>query len=181
MAKKIKNNSVDRSSRPHFNVLDAVIIIVVIAAIVGVYFRYNILDFLKSESNKKQYVISYSLDDIRYTTPNYINVDDKVYFESNGKLFGTLISESENKEALSIRPASKEFIDSNGEVKEVFYPNNESRVTARGRLVCEGYYDEDGGFYIDGNIYVAAGQSIAVCTERVSVTMRILSIDEYVE
>ena len=178
---KVKNTGADRLNRPHFNALDAIIIILVIAAIVGVYFRYSILDIIKGEGASKDYVITYSLDDIRYTTPTYIHVDDSVYFTSNGKLFGTLLSESENQDALNIMPASKSFVDSNGEVREVFYPNNESRVTARGRLLCSGYYDSDGGFYVDGNIYIAAGQTVAVRTETVSVNMRILSIDLYAQ
>ena len=181
MAKKVKKNKSDRLKRPHFNVLDAVIIIVVIAAVVGVYFRYSILDFLKSETNNEKYVITYSLDDIRYTTPNYIKVDDKVYFASNGGLFGSLISESENQDVLNIMPASKYFVDSRGDVKEVFYPNNESRVTAKGRMLCEGYFADDGGFYVDGNRYIAPGQTVAVETERVSVNMRIVSIEFYIE
>ena len=178
---KVKNINQDRANRPRFNALDAVIIILVIAAVVGVYFRYSILDFLTGEQNTQSYVITYSLDDIRYTTPNYINVDDKVYFASSGEIFGTLMSESENQDPLNIKPASKRFVDSNGEVREVFYPNNESRVDAKGRLLCEGYYNSDGGFYAGGNVYVAAGQTIEVKTEKVSVSMRIISIELYAE
>ena len=178
---KIKKTKAERADRPRFNALDAFIIILVLAAVVGVYFRYSIIDLLKSDSNSEKYVITYSLDDIRYTTPSYIKVNDKVYFASDGKLFGTLLSESENQGALNIVPASKEFVDSKGEIKEVFYPNNESRVTAKGRLLCEGYYDEDGGFFVDGNVYIAAGQSVSVRTETVSVTMRVLSIEAYSE
>ena len=176
----IKNQKAERS-RVRFNVLDAFIIILVIAAVVGVYFRYSILDFLKSDMNSEKYVITYSIDDIRYTTPSYFHVDDKVYFASNGELFGTLISESENQGVLSIMPASKEFVASNGDVKNVFYPNSESRVTGKGRLVCEGSYNDDGGFFVDGETYVAAGQIIDVKTETVSVQMRVLSIEAFAE
>ena len=177
---KDKTIRTDRN-RPHFNVLDAFIIILVIAAVVGVYFRYSILDFLKSDMNSEQYVISYSIDDIRYTTPNYIQVGDEVYFSSNGKFFGTLLSESENQGVLNIIPSSKEFVDSKGDVKNVFYPNSESRVTAKGRLLCEGYYNSEGGFYVDGNTYISAGQTINVRTDMVTVDMRILSIELYSE
>ena len=177
---KVKTVKSERS-RPRFNVLDVFIILLVIAAVVGVYFRYSIVDFLRSDMNKEQYVISYSIDDIRYTTPNYMQVDDEVYFASNGKLFGTLLSESENQGVLNIMPASKEFVDSKGDIKNVFYPNSESRVTAKGRLLCEGAYNSEGGFFVDGNTYISAGQTIDVRTDMVSVTMRILSIELYSE
>lgn len=176
----IKNSKTERG-RVRFNVLDAFIIILVIAAVVGVYFRYSILDFLRSDMNAEKYVVTYSMDDIRYTTPNYIHADDKVYFASSGELFGTIIRESENQGVLNIMPASKEFVDSKGDVKEVFYPNSESRVTAKGKLVCEGYYDPEGGFFVDGNTYIAAGQTIEVRTETVSVRMSVLSIEAYAE
>lgn len=170
-----------KQNRPRFNALDAFIIILIIVAVVGVYFRYSILDFLRSDMTTEQYVISYSIDDVRYTTPNYMQVGDEVYFASNGKLFGTLLRESENQGVLSIMPASKEFVDSKGDVKNVFYPNSESRVTAKGRLLCEGNYDSNGGFFVDKNTYIAAGQVINVKTDMVSVSMRILSIEPYGE
>ena len=177
---KVKNVSSERANGPRFNALDAVIILLVVLTVVGVYFRYSILDLLRNDANSQQYVVTYSIDNVRYTTPTYIKVEDEVYFASNGKFFGMLLSESENQDPLNIMPASEYFVDSNGEVKEVFYPNNESRVTAKGRLLCQGYYNSDGGFYVDGNMYIAAGQTVDVYTETVSVTIRIVSIELYV-
>jgi hypothetical protein len=176
----IKNSKTERG-RVRFNVLDAFIIILVIAAVVGVYFRYSILDFLRSDMNAEKYVVTYSMDDIRYTTPNYIHADDKVYFASSGELFGTIIRESENQGVLNIMPASKEFVDSSGAIKKVFYPNSESRVTAKGRLLCDGGYDSNGAFFINKNTYVSAGQILSVRTDMVSVSIRILSIEPYTE
>ena len=170
-----------KKNRSHFNVLDAFIIVLIIAAVVGVYFRYSIIDFLKSDMNTEKYVISFSIDDIRYTTPNYMQVGDEVYFDSNGELFGTLLGESDNQGVLNIMPASKEFVDSKGDIKNVFYPNSESRVTVKGRLLCDGSYDANGGFFINKNTYVSAGQILSVRTDMVSVSLRILSIDPYTE
>ncbi len=176
---RVKKDKSERKNRPHFNAVDAMIIILVIAAIVGVYFRYTIIDFLTSDRNIEDYVVSFSVEDIRYTTPNYVSVGDRVYFESDGELFGTLISESENnKEPLNITLASKDFTDSNGNIIEVFYPE-ETRVNAKGRMLCKGNYSASGGFAIDGSRYIAAGQSVEVYTERVSVTLKITAIEKY--
>ncbi|MBQ8140867.1 MAG: hypothetical protein IJ038_04130 [Clostridia bacterium] len=178
---KIKRSKADRKTAPHFNAVDAMIIILVIVAIVGIYFRHNIIEFLTDDRNDDEYVVSFAIEDIRYTTPNYMNVGDSVYFSSDGELLGTLMSESENQGALNITPASKYFTDSNGEVHEIFYPNEESRVNARGRLLCVGSYNEEGGFCIDGSTYIAAGQSIEVYTEFVSVNITVTSIEIYEE
>ena len=176
---RVKKDKAARKNRPHFNAIDAMIIILVIVAIVGVYFRYTIVDFLTGDRNVDEYVVSFSIEDIRYTTPNYINVGDNVYFASSGELLGILTSESENnKEPLNITLASEKFTDSDGNIVEVFYPE-ETRVNAKGRILCKGNYSSSGGFSVDGNEYIAAGQSVEVYTEKVTVTLKITSIERY--
>ncbi len=178
---KAKKQKKDRSNVPHFNVIDAMIVMLVIAAVLGMFFRYNIIDFLTADKNDERYVVSFSIEDIKYTTPNYISVGDKVYFKSTGDIMGTLISESENQGALNITPAIKHFTDSKGNIQAIFYPNEESRVDAKGRLVCLGNYTEGSGFCIDGNVYIASGQYVEVYTELVSFSLKITSIEPYEE
>ncbi len=160
-------------SIPRFGVLDAVIILLVIVAVVGVYFRYNIIDLVSGTSNLSEYTVSYSIEDIRYTTPNFVNVGDKMYFADSGEELGTLIAASENMGALSITPAAEYFTDKNGALVEVMYPNSQSRVDAKGRLVCLGKYSENGGFLVGGSVFIASGQYIGVNTDYASVIIRI--------
>ncbi len=166
---------------PRFGVLDAVIILLIIVAVVGVYFRYNIVEFISGARNLTDYSVSYSIEDIRYTTPDYIDVGDKVYFASDGKEFGTLIAVSENMGALSIKPTSKQFTTSKGEIVEAVYPDSNSRVDVNGRFVCTGKYSNDGEFLVNGSTYVALGQYVDVKTDYVSVTIRIDEIELYEE
>lgn len=169
--KKIKNKRAVR-----FGVLDAVIILMVIIAVVGVYFRYNIIELVTNTKNLEDYTISYSIKNIRYTTPNYINIGDEVYFADDGGHFGTLINASENMGALSITPSSEYFTTSKAEIIEIFYPDSQSRVDATGRLTCRGRYSDDGGFLVNGSAYVAAGQKVNIKTENVTVTITINGI-----
>lgn len=178
---KVKKEKKDKSNLPHFNAVDAMIIILLIFALVGIYFRYNIIDFLTTDKNNDQYVVSFSIDDIRYTTPNYLSVGDKVYFKSTGKTMGSIISESENQGALNITPAQKYFTNSQGDIEAVFYPDEESRVDAKGRLLCMGSYTGESGFCIDGNTYIASGQYVDVYTEMVTLTLKITAIEPYEE
>ncbi len=173
-----KEKSLKKS--PRFGVLDAVIILLIIVAVVGVYFRYNILELVNGTKNLEDYTVSYSIENIRYTTPNYINTGDEVYFAEDGEHFGTLINASENMGALSITPASEYFTTSNASVVEVFYPDSQSRVDAKGRLTCHGTYSDDGGFLVNGSVFIASGQKINVKTENVTVTIQIdeISISE---
>ena len=83
------NNSMDKvknTKAPKFGVLDAVIILLVIVIIVSVYFRYSIVQWITNSTDLEEYVISYTIEDVRYTTPNFINIGDKVYFASSGTL-----------------------------------------------------------------------------------------------
>ena len=175
-----KKESTATNSKAHFNVIDAVVILLVIAIGLGIFFRARIVDKLWAESKMGDYVISFSIEDIRYSTPTYMNVGDEVYF-ADGELLGELISESDNVNALNITPAAKYFADNNGNMVEVFYPDSESRVDVKGKIQCQGYYDEDGGFSIDGRHYIAPSQNIDVKTELVSVSINIMSIEPLTE
>ncbi|MBR5139803.1 MAG: DUF4330 family protein [Clostridia bacterium] len=174
MAKKENGAS---SKRAHFNVIDAVIIILVIAVALGIYSRFNVVETLWAKNETEKYAVSFSVKDIRYTTATYVNVGDKVYFTDNDELFGAIMSESEdNVNALGITPSSKYFTDSEGKVVEVFYPSD-TRIDVKGRIECMGYYNGEGGFTVDGRKYLAPGQTVEVRTELVTVTITVTSID----
>ena len=178
----MKNNAKKATKKaPRFGVLDAVIILLIIVAVVGVYFRYNIIDFISNMRNLENYTVSYSVENVRHTINNYVNIDDEVYFADDGELFGTLINSGENNvEPMRAMPASQYFTKSNGEIVSITYPDNEqSRVDITGRLVCIGNYTEDGGFLVNGKTYIAAGQYINVQTEYVTFTIRIEEIALY--
>lgn len=177
MSKKEFNSTMTARKNVHFNAVDALIVILLIAVVLGAYFRFNIVEQLKAEDNTEVYTVSFSVDNIRYTTPSYINVGDAVYFGDTGELFGVLISESENQSVFSIMPASEIFIDSEGNAKEVFYDEN-TRIDAKGRIECKGLYTEEGGFCVDGTRYIAPGQTIEINTELVTLYVTVTSIDK---
>jgi hypothetical protein len=115
-----KTKKINDVARPRFNALDALIVLLVVLAGVGIYFRYTIIDFITDNQQNKDYIVAFSVEDIRYTTPDHINIGDKVYLASSGSYMGELISESDNRGALNVTPASKYFHDDDGNVIEVF-------------------------------------------------------------
>lgn len=161
-----------------FKILDAVVILLVLVAVVGVYFRYNLMDSFLSRRGIQDYTVSFEVKDIRYTTPNYLNVGDQIYDAATGEPVGVLIEESGDMSniALRVTPASRFFTKSDGTITQVFYPNDESRVDANGRMTCRGSYSADGGFLLNGSTYMAAGQSISVRTELVSFVLTVTQI-----
>ena len=163
---------------PRFGILDVIIILLIIVAVVGVYFRYNILDWISSTQNISDYTVSYTVEDIRHTTPSYVKIDDEVYFASSGERLGVLISAEEKSPEALLRtlPASEYFTKTDGTIVKVMYPDDQHRTDAKGRLICQGRYSEESGFLVNGSTYIAPGQKIDVRTELVSITIRIEEI-----
>ena len=177
MMERIKKHDAEPMTRKaKFGILDVVIILLIITCVLGVYFRYNILDLLNNDKNMKEYAISYSIEDIRYSTPDSVHINDAVYFADDETQLGTVMEASQGSAlALSVRPAEKTFLSDKGTMEKVSYPN-ETRVDAKGRLLCKGSYSDDGGFLVNGSRYISAGQSIYVYTELVTVSITITDI-----
>ncbi len=165
---------------PRFKILDAVIILLIITSVVGIYFRYNVFESLKNQKDIKEYVVSFSVQNIRRSTTNYLDIDDVVYYEEDGEKLGELIGyAAESFNALRPTPASEYFVDQNGNTVQVFYPNSESmdaRVDVEGKLLCEGTYSDESGFLVNGTRYLAPGQTVEIYTEMVSLTMTVKEI-----
>ena len=174
---KTKDKAAKQPRSFKVGVFDVAIILIVILSVVGIYFRFNLIESITQSSTTKDVVISYRISNIRHTTPNYISVGDKVYISSSGELLGTIINASEEmSNALNVTPSSEEFLV-DGDYVEVFYPNSESRVDAHGRLTCTGAYTEDRGLLINSSTHITAGQSFEVRTELATFVITITSID----
>lgn len=176
--KKEKNNAEKIRRFPKFYVLDAVIIILIVAVLLGIYFRYSIFDVLGNSKNQVDVKISFSIKNIQDTTSHYIDIGDKVYIKDSQVDLGTIMSSEENSDMPlgNITPAAITFVE-NGEVLKVNYPSD-TRIDAEGRLLCRGIFAQDGSFMLNGNEYLSAGQVLTVCTERVTVEITVLSIEK---
>ena len=167
------------SDKPHFNLLDGLILFLVVLCVCGVYFRYTAYDALVNRMNKQDCVLSFEVQGLRYTTPNYVNVGDEVRLAEDGRVLGHLISGAASLTgALQITPAMAYFTDANGNVVELSYPDDESRVDVAGRILCAGTLNED-GFCLDGTRYLAPGSLVTVQTDLVSFTILITAITPY--
>ena len=169
----MKNTTENVKKVPKFGVLDIVIILLVIISVLGIYFRYNIIDVINNARDIKEYNVSYTIDNVRYTTPNFINVGDKVYFSDDGEKFGTLTTAENMMSALAIELPFEYFTTTQGEIVKGYYPDTDYRVMAKGRLSCNGRYSDDGSFLVNGTTHIAMGQYIDVKTEYVTVTIRV--------
>ena len=178
MKKNQKESAEKVRNTPRFHVLDAVIILVVIFAVVCVYFRNNIMDYLTGEKNMKEYVVSFTIEDVRENTLKYVNVDDIVRFAEDGEEWGVIMTHIDNSEIPFSKETAFQFFaseDGNSLVK-VYYPNEE-RVSADGRILCNGRYSSAGGLMVNGDRYLSSGQYVTVQTEMVTLTILITGVE----
>ena len=176
MKKKVINDGEAINGAVRFKALDVVIIVLILATVVGVYFRYNILDTLTGNKNLKDYIVSFEITDVQYKTENYINIGDKVYY-GNGEELGVLIEASDNtKNALISYPTKVGYIpDGESILEEISYPED-TRIDAEGRMKSRGTYSTGSGFLLKGTTPLAVGDNVAVKTNLVSVQITITNI-----
>ena len=177
MKEKIVNGEEKIRKKSKIKALDVVIILLIITSLVGVYFRYSILDTLTGRKHLKEYTVSFDITEIRYTTENYINIGDKIYFYEDGAEFGTIIEASDNtKEALFVRHSTVQLVpDNSSHASTYVYPEN-TFIDASGRIKCIGRYSEESGFLIDGKRTISPNDTIKIKTELVTVTIKITDI-----
>lgn len=179
--KKEKLSSEKVKRLPKFYVLDAVIILLIVAVFLGIYFRYSIFDMLGNTKNQVDVEVSFSIKNIQDTTSHYIDIGDIVYIKDGQTEFGTILASDDSSDMPlgNISPASETFIK-DGEIISVNYPSD-TRINAEGRILCRGNFAQDGSFMLGGDKYLSAGQKLTVCTENVTVEITVLSIDKIVK
>ncbi len=177
MKKSHSNNAEGRRFR--IKALDIVIILLIVASVVAVYFRSNILDTLTGAKNLKEYNVSFEIKDIRYTTEKFINDDlnKKVYYEDGTEL-GTLIEASDiSIYAISSSYAQKNFTTKDGKNVVSLPCPKDTRIDANGRLRCKGTISEDGYFLVGGTKYLAPGDTVPIKTAHVTLNITITNIE----
>jgi hypothetical protein len=181
IADKDKNTQ----KRIRFNILDAIIILLVVLCIVGISFRYSIMRKLGLSEELTNYRISFKLTTVSYTLPGFLNDGDKLYL-IDGTEVGELLGVSEfsnytsltaENETLILSQASKYVNNSDGTLVLAYYPEY-TYVDANGAFLCRGAYGDKGYFCLAGETYLAVGQKLTLYTDTVTLNMTITGITQ---
>lgn len=162
--KKQKN-----AARIRFNIVDLVLIIAVLACLVGVYLRYNVSEQFGVNHELGEYVLSFEIKDIRYTSADAFPEGDTFYLDEKDVILGTVIAID------STSPSEVIYADSKGDYKTIYYPED-SRIDLTGRLLSEGMMT-DRGYMLAGNTYIAPGQTYYVETPHINVGITVTGIE----
>ena len=177
--KKEKKASEKVRRFPKFYILDIVVVLLIVAIFLGIYFRYNVFDMFGNNKDQSPAEVSFSVKNIKSTNVDYIEIDDEVYFKEDGSKFGTIMPYTENSTLpLKADPAAETvYIPEKNKFVEIHYPLD-TRVDANGRIKCTGSFASDGSFMLNGSDYIAPGQTFTVCTEKVTLQITVLEISK---
>ena len=166
---KTENKQQKNAARVRFNLVDLVLIIAVLACLVGVYLRYSAGDEFGVKHELDQYVLSFEINNIRYTSADAFTEGDKVYLDGKETVLGTILAID------STSPSEVIYTDDKGDYKMVYYPED-TRIDLTGRLLSIGVMSER-GYLLGGNTYLAPGQTYYVETPRINVSVTITDIE----
>lgn len=166
-----------KRSNARFNIVDLLIILIALLCVFSLIARYTtVLEKIGVSDQMAQYEVSFSVSNLRYTTPNFFQIGDGVYLcDSNRTYMGTLMSrETGSTDALTITLSSR-YVQSESGFVSAYYAEN-TLVDVSGRILCDGMISDDGYFLLGGDVYLAEGQSLTVCTDLVSFEMTVTAI-----
>lgn len=168
----MKNNEKKR-----LGALDGLIIIVLIVCLVSVGLRVYSTMNSQTGGNVQldDYIVSFKVSNIKDSSAkNYFEKGTNFYLSQTGDIFGTL------REGVVVRDAETYYEKSDGTV--VLITNNAVgdlyRVDVEASLEAKGRVDENGAFYLGGNIFIAPNKEIMICSKYLSITVVITDIQK---
>lgn len=165
----------ENKKKGRFNAIDAFVILLIVACIVGVVYRYITLEETSVNATLKEYVIHFKVADVSGTSLKYFKTGDTFRIKSNGVRLGTLDGIQQHVPAVGA-------YNKNG--AKIYYPQleeettyNTSHYSAVGYITVKGKMTAD-GFLLNGNTYITANDDLHVLSEHVETTLRVMSITE---
>jgi hypothetical protein len=158
------------------NVLDIAIILILIAAIATVGYRYYQSTGADQAGDMKNVVVTYRVEKAPEAVAQAIKQNDTFYLDSTGGELGIAldVSAEENSifEVTAIEATTK---NDSGETVTVTLPV----VNLSGGMICRGTIGEDGSFLLDGHTPITPGQHLTVHTETVTLTLTVEALSTW--
>ncbi|MBO4971248.1 MAG: DUF4330 family protein [Clostridia bacterium] len=160
------NRKKGSSGRASFNAIDLAIVLLIIICGVGIFFRYDMENKI-SAGEGETYEVEFVCEKVRYTTADYLNVGDTLYFSDSLSVFGNI------QGTLVNRPSFEE-VSYGGKNITAYYPQD-TMVDITGNVSVTGTMTEN-GFLVSGNTYIAPNSVIRVSGKYVDIEIKVLSL-----
>ena len=163
-------SSGNKTNKLRFSVIDAVILIVILAVIASVVLRFT-TDLRLFNYDTEKYNVTVKACGIRYTSIDIISSEEKVFL-SDGELLGTLMH------APTVTPMLSYTVTSSGEMVAVYYPDN-TLVDIMLEIECN-LVNENGFVMTKNGVHIAPGVVIDAHTPTVDLTFEIVSVEKLI-
>ncbi len=151
-----------------FSVIDAVILIVIIAVVASMVLRFTTGLRLFSHDTEK-YTVTVKACGVRYTSIDMISSTEKVFLEG-GELFGSIMH------APTVTPMLSYTVTSTGEMVAVYYPDN-TLVDIILEIDCD-LLEENGSAMTKNGVHIAPGVIIEAHTPTVDLDFEVVSVEK---
>ena len=158
----------ENKGKIRFGVFDAVVLIIVIALVATLVFRFT-TDMRLFTYKTEKYAVTVRTSELQYTTVDMISASDAVYFES-GELFGYVSSSP------TVTPKMVYDLGSEGDLIPAYYPNN-TLVDLTTVLECD-LVTSNGMLMTKSGVHIAAGVVLELHSQTVDLTVEIIGIEK---
>ena len=158
-----------------FNVFDAILILLAVLCIVGIWQRGNLQKLFEAGEAMEEYTVTFEVRKLRSTTADLLVQGTEFYLMENGSRvpMGALSVQ------VSARPATEYLQHPTEGMVEARYPEDsyERLQDVTGTLVCRGI-EHNGSFLLEGKTHLAINQTLAAYTERANLSICITGIQK---
>ena len=164
------------ATRRRFNIIDAIVIVLVILCIAAIVLRSQINNLLGIGERTSEYKLTFKVVSISETSYEYFDKEDvfwdAVYLNSPDMQLGIIEGTPEKM------PATAYMTDSNGAPISVKYPED-SYIDVKGEIKCNGVFKDDGCFYLSGIYVISPGDVLKVHTVGLDFSLVVIDIGEF--
>ncbi len=156
------------SSKLRFGAFDVVIIVIVLALIATLAFRF-VSDRNLFAYDTDEYSVTVKANGLQYTTADKIGSGDVAYLP-NGEILGTFT------QATAFTPMLEYFVTSGGSLDALYYPDN-TYIDITNEIKCN-LISNDGVLCTKGGTRIVAGSVIEIHTQTVEITVEVVAVNK---
>jgi len=158
---------VKENKKLRFNVIDLVIVLFMILALVGIFFRYNMADRLNLMARGVTFEIEFLVEDIQRGTEHFLQPGERFHITLESIEIGTVW------EILDVRGAVAYVETVEGDILRSYRPE---RVDVTGIMRSQGRIAPDGTYMLNGNTFVAVNSNFFIHTGLREVLITVMDI-----
>ena len=159
-----------KENKGRFGILDAIIIIVVLAVLASMILRYTADNMFFGYKTDK-YTVTLKATGVRYTSVDVIATETDI-FTNDGKHLGTFMH------APTVTPTLTYETDSSGNLVASYYPDN-TLVDIVTEIECD-LITKDGVVMTREGVHIAAGVELEVHTIYADLTVEIVAVEKQI-